>query len=124
MREDLEHTFPEMVLLWQKQWPEQKPASEGSLGSKSNRDNVVPLYDANGTLVIVRGKIVMDTCKKGQLTLAKKKGIPFKFIERHPVEALEYDWVPEEYKEMARKLIIEDSKIPNSSRLLLTNPLG
>lgn len=117
-KEDCALTYPTMLPLWRRRWPSTGRTTICSLNSALHRDNVTPLYDKHGNLVIADRKLLIVSSKKNEVRARRDNVIPFTLVERHPEEALKYSWVPEEHKQMARRLIAEDETHPNSSKLL------
>ncbi|KUJ19513.1 uncharacterized protein LY89DRAFT_780438 [Mollisia scopiformis] len=89
---------------------EREDCTPGGLSSRYYRDNFIPRLDLHGNVIYKDGKPLMMDMKVRGKDMGECKGCPWTFVERHPWWALKYDWVLQEHKIEAAKIIADIEK--------------
>jgi len=105
-REDLLLSWPILLKLFTRRFPEYIRLSVQCLSSRYYRDNKVPMLDADGNPELdANGKVIMVPCKVRGRNTAGGKYIPYLFVDKHPDFACVFDWVRPEDKARAERIL-------------------
>lgn len=126
MKEDCKHAWKALPTLFAFQFPDEQGfdtrISDQCFSSRGYRDNRRPLVNEKWNLMFDEdGKVVMIDAKVRERSTAEGMALdyPFTLVELHPRLAIQYSWVSDEHKAMARKILmspsLEGSKCMGSS---------
>lgn len=104
---DLSLSYDSMAKPFALVWPGESKTGH-CFSARFYRDNWIPRVDVNNNPVYdEKGAIIMDSAKMRDIKSeeGKEKGVPYSLVERYPWRALEYPWVDEEHKEIARAIM-------------------
>jgi hypothetical protein len=106
-REDLALSWPALLKLFTRRFPEYIRLSVQCLSSRYYRDNKIPMLDPEtGEPVLdANGKVVMVPCKVRSRNSATGKFIPFTFVDKHPDFAVVFEWVRPEDRVRAERIL-------------------
>jgi len=107
MKEDCHVCYNAMCAEFDKLWPAERKTAQ-CFSARLYRDNKIPRLDAQRRPMFdENGKLLLDDAKvRGRATIeGRVKGVPFTLVDKYPWRAVEYPWVSEEHKELARRIL-------------------
>jgi hypothetical protein len=106
-REDLALSWPALLKLFTRRFPEYIRLSVQCLSSRYYRDNKIPMLDPETGEPVLdgNGKVVMVPCKVRSRNSANGKFIPFTFVDKHPDFAGVFEWVRPEDRVRAERIL-------------------
>ncbi|TVY28463.1 hypothetical protein LHYA1_G003424 [Lachnellula hyalina] len=113
LKEDCKHKWKELPSLFALQFPGvygyDSRTSDQCFSSRGYRDNRRPLTDKDWNPILnENGKVtwVEALVRERSTSEGMELDYPFTLVELHPERAVQYEWVSEEHKAMARRILI------------------
>ncbi|TVY35849.1 hypothetical protein LSUB1_G006628 [Lachnellula subtilissima] len=132
LKEDCKHKWKELPSLFALQFPDvygfDSRTSDQCFSSRGYRDNRRPLTDKDWNPILdENGKVTWVEALVRERSTAEglELDYPFTLVELHPERAVQYEWVSEEHKAMARRILISPpltgSKYPGLLSMTINN---
>jgi hypothetical protein len=122
---DLGISYNAMAPLYDRIWPEEHKSGH-CFSARLYRDNFIPRIDRfNNPVYDDKGKVVFDKAKMRDKNEPEglQKCVPYSMVDRYPWRAVEYAWVRDQERQLAR-LIMQgiDPTDPTGSKSLSSPP--
>jgi hypothetical protein len=100
-------SYNEMASLFDRIWPEEHKSGH-CFSARLYRDNFIPRIDQfNNPVYDDKGKVVFDKAKMRDKNEPDglQKCVPYSMVDRYPWRAVEYAWVHDQEKQLARRIM-------------------